>query len=191
MTLPLPRSFSRCSSIPYFVVFATNTTSPYLVKEIAADATTAVSLIRKITISPQPTPQPLTPPDTPPASDESDGRTSPFQPRPRLFKRSVRTPIRSHTWNQSFSDNKPLPELPQEAFSVSRTLQTQVSIGFPKRPRTNDVSQNLPDGLCNGKVRLSMDMLPSVEWAGISVQVRTVATHGDWAYLTVFSVVLP
>lgn len=179
MTLPRPQSFSRCSSIPYFVVFTTNTGSPCLVKEIAADATIVVSLIRKITTSPQRPPQSPTLPDTPPASDESDSQISPFAPRSRLLKRSIRRPTRFHSPDESFSANKPLPELSRQAFSVLRTLQTQVAIGFPKRPRTNDVSQNLPDGLYKGKVRLQKDMLPSVDWLGISVKVRFVATHGD------------
>ncbi|KAF8556046.1 hypothetical protein OG21DRAFT_1507002 [Imleria badia] len=170
VTLPRPQSFYRCSSIPYFVVFATNTRSPCLVKEIAADATIVVCLIRKITISPQRTLQSPTLPDTPPASDESDSQTSPFASRSRLLKRSVRTPTRSHSPDESFSANKPLPELPRQAFSVLQTLQTQVAIGFPKRPRTNDMSQDLPDGLYKGNVRLSKDMLPSVDWPGISVK---------------------
>ena len=179
MTLPRPQSFSRCSSILYFVVFSTSTGSLCLIKEIAADATIAVSLIRKITITPQRTPQSPILPDTPPASDESDSQTSPFAPRSKLFKRSVRTPTRSHTREDLFPANKALAELPQEAFSTSRTLLTQISVGFPKRPRVNNVSQNLPDGLYKGKVQLTKDMLPSVDWPGFSVKVRTVAMHGD------------
>lgn len=179
VTLPRPQSFSRCSFIPYFVVFATNTRSPCLVKEIAADASITVSLIRKISTNAQRTPQTSTLPDTPPASDDSDSQTSPFVPRSRLLRRSDKKPTRSHTQNESFSGTKSLPELSQDVFSVSRTLETQLSIGFPKRPRGNPASQNLPDGLYKGKVQLSKDMLPSMDWPGITVKVRTVSMHGD------------
>ena len=68
--LPRCHPFSRCSSIPYFVVFSTNTGSSHLVKEIAADATIAVSLIRHNTVTLQPAPPSLIGPDPPPGSDE-------------------------------------------------------------------------------------------------------------------------
>ncbi|KAF8439095.1 hypothetical protein L210DRAFT_3612762 [Boletus edulis BED1] len=170
VTLPHSQSFSRRSSITYFVVFATNTGSPCLIKEIAADATIVVSLIRKITFSLQPTPQTPTLPDTPPSSDDSDSQAYPFTPRSKLLRRSVKTPIQSLIRNESFPVNRSASEFPREAFSVSRTLQTQVSVGFPKRPRANDMAQNLPDGLYKGKVQLSKDMLPNVNWPGISVK---------------------
>ncbi|KAG8216768.1 hypothetical protein J3R82DRAFT_7012 [Butyriboletus roseoflavus] len=84
-----------------------------------------------------------------------------------------------HSQYKSLSESKPLPELSQEVFSVSRTLETQLSIGFPKRPRANAASQSLPDGLYKGRVQLSKGMLPSMDWPGITVKVRTVAMHGD------------
>ncbi|KAF8137355.1 hypothetical protein EV363DRAFT_1317746 [Boletus edulis] len=133
---PIPH-FLASSSITYFVVFATNTGSPCLIKEIAADATIVAY---------------------------------PFTPRSKLLRRSVKTPIQSLIRNESFPVNRSASEFPREAFSVSRTLQTQVSIGFPKRPRANDMAQNLPDGLYKGKVQLSMDMLPNINWPGISVK---------------------
>ncbi|KAG6377543.1 Vps16, C-terminal region-domain-containing protein [Boletus reticuloceps] len=185
VTLPYSQSFSRRSSITYFVVFATNTGSPCLIKEIAADATIVVSLTRKITFSLHPTPQTPTLPDTPPTSDDSDN-AYPFTPRSKLLRRSIKTPIQSHIRNESFPANRSASEFPREAFSVSRTLQTQVSIGFPKRPRANDMAQNLPDGLYKGKVQLSKDMLPNVNWPGISVKVRTVTTHGTGVYISPF-----
>lgn len=157
-------------------MFATDARSPSLIKEIAADATIVVSLIRKITISPQRISQSPALPDTPPPSDESDGPASPLAAR---LKRSLKTPTRSHSQDEIFPEEMLRLQLPRPAFSVSRTMETQVSIGFPKRPRTNDVSQRLPDGLYKGKVRLSKDMLPSVDWSGISVKVRTVATRSD------------
>ncbi|KAG9313539.1 hypothetical protein JVU11DRAFT_5866 [Chiua virens] len=175
VTLPCPQSFSRCSSIPYFVVFMTNPRSPSLIKEIAADATIVVSLIRKITITPQRTPPPPpTPalPDTPPASDDSDHQASPLTPRYGLLKRTIKRPTRSHSRDHLLLQTKPQLERPEEVFSVTRTLQTEVFIGFPKRARANrdGASHVLPDGLYKGKVQLSKDMLPSMDWPGISVK---------------------
>ena len=176
MTLPRCHSFSRCSSIPYFVVFSTNTGSSRLVEEIAADATIAVSLIRHITVTPQPAPPSPICPDTPPSSDESDSLASSFAPRrPRLLRFPIRTPTRSHTREES----KPLPELPQEAVSTSRTVQTQVSIGFPRRPREGHTSRGFPDGFYKGRLQLQKDMLPSVDWPGLNVNVRIIAMRGD------------
>ncbi|KAF9219506.1 hypothetical protein BS17DRAFT_789147 [Gyrodon lividus] len=185
VALPRPQMFTRCSSIPYFVVFTTTPRSSSLTKEIAADATIAVSLVRKITINPQRPQLPPTPPETPPASDESDSPFSPAAPRYRFLRRPakqstppvsvIRTP---HTPEESFSvavKYKPLPELPQESFSETRTLQTQVCIGFPKRPRTrkdphSHQNLNLPDGLYKGELDLSKDILPGVDWPGVSVK---------------------
>ncbi|KAF9239871.1 hypothetical protein BU15DRAFT_74404 [Melanogaster broomeanus] len=180
VTLPRPLTFSRGSFIPYFVVFTTTPRSPCLTKEIAADATIAVSLVRKITINPQRPQLPPIPSETPPASDDSD--SPPAAPRHRLHKRPakpstppvsvIRTP---RTLEEPFSaaiSYKPLPEIHQESFSDIRTLQTQVSIGFPKRPKTRKdlQSQNLPDGLYKGKLKLSKDMPPGVDWPGVSVK---------------------
>lgn len=48
VTMPSPASFSRRSSLPYFVVFTTKPRSRTLAAEIMADATIAVSLVRRI-----------------------------------------------------------------------------------------------------------------------------------------------
>jgi hypothetical protein len=76
--------------------------------------------------------------------------------------------------------DKPLPPLPN-GVSDTRTLQTDVSIGFPKRPRRRtmhherhpplDVANSLPDGLYKGKLKLEKHILPSLDWAGLSVKV--------------------
>jgi hypothetical protein len=200
VTLPRPRKFSRCSSIPYFVVFTTTPKSSCLTKEISADATIVVSLVRKITTNPQ-HPQLLpSPPETPPASDESDGLSSPLVPRYRLLRRSAkpstppvsvfrtpRTPEEPYAATEKY---KPLPELPQESFLETRILQTQVFIGFPKRPRIRSdlhSQQNLPDGVYKGELQLSKDMLPGVNWPGVSVKVRTVSVHEVYSRLTSIS----
>lgn len=61
-----------------------------------------------------------------------------------------------------------------------RSLHTDVCIGFPKRPRSRvaahqrhpsiEESAALPDGLYKGKLRLDKTMLPSIEWAGLTVK---------------------
>ncbi|KAH7906990.1 hypothetical protein BJ138DRAFT_1104681 [Hygrophoropsis aurantiaca] len=188
VTLPTPHTFSRCTSIPYYVVFTTTPRSPTLAREIAADATIAVSLVRKITINPQHPMFPPTPPATPPPSDESD-TASPITlhgSRSKLLKRAAKTIPQARVKTPRTPDEpfaaavkyKPLPQLPTESFSESRILQTQICIGFPKRPRrrnpnspsTPEPRANLPDGLYKGKISLSKDMLPGVDWPGLSVK---------------------
>ena len=72
---------------------------------------------------------------------------------------------------------KPLPPLPPAVLQDTKVLQTAVSIGFPKRPRQaegqspSESSKSLPDGLYRGKIPLGSTMLPSFEWAGLSVKV--------------------
>ncbi|KAG0691450.1 hypothetical protein DFH29DRAFT_792358, partial [Suillus ampliporus] len=183
VTLPSPQTFSRRTSIPYFVVFTTKPRCSVLAREIAADATIAVSLVRKITIKPQLSP---TPPDTTLLSDDSDGPTDPFlTSRTKRLKRAAKTTAHAvvrvpKTLEEPFSAAvryKPLPELPQTSFSETQTIKTQVYIGFPKRPRhPNDPSnpkcqEHLPDGLYKGKIRLSKDIIPGVDWPGVSVKV--------------------
>ncbi|KAI5121710.1 hypothetical protein M0805_002103 [Coniferiporia weirii] len=48
VTIPDPATFSRRASIPYFVVFTTKPRSRTLAAEIMADATIAVSLVRRV-----------------------------------------------------------------------------------------------------------------------------------------------
>ncbi|KAG1748285.1 uncharacterized protein EDB91DRAFT_1113106 [Suillus paluster] len=182
VTLPSPQTFSRRTSVPYFVVFTTKPRSSALAREIAADATIAVSLVRKVTIKPQLDP---TPPDTTLLSDDSDSPPGPFlTSRTKLLKRVaktvtpavVRVPRTSEKPFAAAVKYKPLPELPQVSFSETHTIKTQVSIGFPKRPRhPNDPGgpncrAHLPDGLYKGKFRLSKDIIPGVDWPGLSVK---------------------
>jgi hypothetical protein len=51
ITLPNPASFSKNGQIPFFVVFTTQPRSKTLCREIASDATIAVSLLRKVTVN--------------------------------------------------------------------------------------------------------------------------------------------
>jgi len=53
-------------------------------------------------------------------------------------------------------------------------------IGFPKRPRIQCDNQRhpsletvaaLPDGLHKTRISLDKDMIPSIDWAGVSVKV--------------------
>lgn len=179
VTLPRPQTFSRRTSVPYFVVFTTNPRCAVLAREIAADATIAVSLVRKVTIKPQ---LPPTSPDTTQLSDDPDSPSGP--PRTKLLKRAARTVATAvvrvpKTPEEPFSAAvryKPLPDLPQVSFSETHTIKTQVSVGFPKRPRhPNDSGGSecqayLPDGLYKGKFRLSKDIIPGVDWPGVSVK---------------------
>ncbi|KAF9262263.1 hypothetical protein L218DRAFT_929470 [Marasmius fiardii PR-910] len=185
ITLPTSVTFSRSSSVPYYVVFTTTPRSLTLTREIASDATISVTLVRKITVT-EPSSLPPTPPQTPSTtSDESD-----YTRGGKLLKRVVRSragsisswsPMPKSPAQEEDSDKeKPLPRLPMQAvFSESRPLHTSMCIGFPKRPRhqrgpdkhpTLDSQTALPDGLHKAKFNLSKSMLPSIDWAGVSVK---------------------
>lgn len=181
ITLPTSVTFSRSSSIPYYVVFTTIARSVTLMREIASDATISVTLIRKITVT-EPSSLPPTPPQTPSTiSDESD--SSRTGNRLKNFVRS-RTGSVSQ-WSQKTSEDnpdeeKPLPRLPMHTvFTDTRPLHTSICIGFPKRPRHQagperhpslDSQAALPDGLHKAKFVLSKSMLPSIDWSGVSVK---------------------
>ncbi|THH19128.1 hypothetical protein EW146_g1996 [Bondarzewia mesenterica] len=190
VTLPSPSEFPRSASIPYFVIFSITPKSVSLAREVASDATITVSLLRQVTIDPSqsrtnsvyPSP-PSTPPS--PASDESESPSLYSLRRNKLFNRVVRSPSTSCSTDapQPLPRNKPLPELPA-VISESRILQTNVSIGFPKRPRhhTNprghpslESHSSLPDGLYKGRLRLSKSLPPSIDWPGLGIKVRPVS----------------
>ena len=182
ITLPTSVTFSRSSAIPYYVVFTTTPRSLTLTREIASDATISVTLVRKITVT-EPSSPPPTPPQTPSTGDESDSTRG-----GKLLRRVVRSRAGSITsWSPTLkspteeSSEKPLPRLPtQTVFSESRPLHSSICIGFPKRPRHQagpekhpslDLQAALPDGLHKAKFVLSRNMLPSIDWSGVSVKV--------------------
>ncbi|KAI8972901.1 hypothetical protein BD414DRAFT_499802 [Trametes punicea] len=178
VTLPHPATFSRSGSIPYFVVFTTTPRSTTLAREIAADATISLSLLREVRIDATTlyaAPSPNSTPST--SSDESD-----FPPLPsrRLFKRVVRSAPASLAKGRQPPRDKPLPQLPSPGIADSRALHVDVCIGFPKRPRYRcephqrhpplESHASLPDGLYKGKIQLDKHMLPAFDWAGLRVK---------------------
>ncbi|EAU89283.2 hypothetical protein CC1G_03548 [Coprinopsis cinerea okayama7 len=175
IALPSSTSFSRKSSVPYYVVFTTTPRSPSTAKEIAADSTIYVALTRQIVINEPQTMMQLTPPSSPSTSEE--GETSPRRLLRRVAKSSPRL-NRKRRIDEIF--DKPLPELPMKAcFSESKTIYNDFFVGFPKRPRhrcekgkhpTLAEQSALPDGLLKSKIALDADMLPSVDWVGVSVK---------------------
>ncbi|KAJ6588941.1 hypothetical protein B0H19DRAFT_1102139 [Mycena capillaripes] len=181
VTLPTSVTFSRASSIPYFVVFTTTPRSSTLAREIASDATISISVFSQVTIT-EPAVLPITPPQTPLSEDSHD--SLPFQqPRTKLLKRvrSRTSPWSPRPLDDAESREKPLPRLPtQTAFSATQIIHTNMCIGFPKRPRHQqssdkvhpplDAHQALPDGLHKAKIPLNRDMLPTIDWAGVSVK---------------------
>ncbi|KAI0754332.1 hypothetical protein C8Q80DRAFT_1216421 [Daedaleopsis nitida] len=159
VTLPYPATFSRTSSIAYFVVFTTNPRSSTLAREIAADATISVSLTREVHIDAIRRYSPSTASSTPSnSSDESD--LPPVASR-RLLNRVVRS-------------------LPGPGLSETRVLHTDMCVGFPKRPRYRiephqkhpsiEEHKSLPDGLYKGRIQLDKSMLPAFDWAGLRVK---------------------
>ncbi|TFK46881.1 hypothetical protein OE88DRAFT_1648360 [Heliocybe sulcata] len=105
---------------------------------------------------------------------------------------STRSRQRSHSQSRSLSrtssrssdhTEKPLPRVPPNqavsVFTESRTLQTEMCCGFPKRPRVKqdnrahpplEVHEKLPDGLFKSKIQLHKGMIPGIDWAGLSVK---------------------
>ncbi|EMD35360.1 hypothetical protein CERSUDRAFT_116150 [Gelatoporia subvermispora B] len=177
VALPDPLAFPRSGTIPHYVVFTTTPRSPALAREIASDATISVSLVRQVNINAlasSPSPSPTT---TSASSSEEFEET----PRPRKRKFLKRRTVKSAppTLGRSRRD-KPLPQLPAEGASETRTLHTEVVIGFPKRPRMRmqphqrhpslDEYASLPDGLYKGKMPLDRHILPAINWDGLSVK---------------------
>ena len=99
--------------------------------------------------------------------------------------------------------DKPLPSIPREMdfsenrnkttlsiapgsttihLTDSRTLHTDVSVGFPKRPKGRaktpgshpslDAVSALPDGLYKGTIPLQRGWFPSIKWKALSIEVR-------------------
>lgn len=206
VTLPNPALFSKNGQIPFFVVFTTQPRSKTLCREIAADATIAVSLLRKVTVNIQ---RPCTivsrlysAPVThqkgqgPPSAwtmgsnlEEVDSRSTPTTILKRMVKSAPPRLIMSPSYSDlrlALSINKELPPLPPPSppgaatYTETRTLQTRMSIGFPKRPRSAcapdehpslEAHTALPDGLYKGEIELNPQLLPSIDWAGLNVKV--------------------
>ncbi|TCD67425.1 hypothetical protein EIP91_012397 [Steccherinum ochraceum] len=196
ITLPVPSAFSRSSSIPYFAIFTTKPRSTLLAREIAVDATIAVSLIRQVTVFTTRSTLSHSSTSSLSSSVSSEDLNGSYSPAKRSFLRRVHksaspifgsgrsSPAESpRTAPSTPIKQKPLPELPPPptpGVLETRTLQTDVSIGFPKRPRgrvephqkhpTLSSHTSLPDGLYKGKMQLDKNMLPSIDWAGFSVK---------------------
>jgi len=189
VALPDMPSFSRSASIPYYVVFTTTPRSPTLAHEIVVDATIAVSLLREVNIDVPPaspsSPSVLSPASASSSSSFSDEASSfILGHKTKLMKRMVSSapPILSRKQLRAplpLQVERP-PGPPQEGYSETRTLYMDVSAGFPKRPRirVNPGQQHpsltahtlLPDGLYKAKLQLNEHMIPSIEWADLSVK---------------------
>ncbi|KAA1472559.1 hypothetical protein DENSPDRAFT_778464 [Dentipellis sp. KUC8613] len=162
--------------------------------QAAAPSSISLSSSSRISASSSSSSTPGTPPGSVSEESDSQATSSLYIPRRnKLFTRVVRSapPIllrtpRPHGDEPPHSTmpppppakDKPLPELPT-VITDSRILHTDVSIGFPKRPRQHtDQSghpslhsqKSLPDGLYKGKMQLNKGMLPNVNWAGLSIK---------------------
>lgn len=208
VTLPNPSSFSKHGQISFFVVFTTQPRSKTLRREIAADATIAVSLLRKVTVniqrpctivsSPYSAPVMYQKGQGPPSAwtmgsnfeEGGDSRSTATTILKRMVKSSAPLRLRKSSSHgdlrSTLSVNKDLPLLPPPSppgtisCTDARILQTQMSIGFPKRPRSAcapnehpslEAHAGLPDGLYKGKINLNPQLLPSIDWAGLNVKV--------------------
>ncbi|TEB19162.1 hypothetical protein FA13DRAFT_1647360 [Coprinellus micaceus] len=173
IALPTSVSFCRDSSIPYFVVFSTTPRSRSLAREIAADSTIAISLVRQTVIQQPQMTFPLTPPPSPIKEGPSRILRRVAKSNPRLKRK------RSAVDEDEFR-HKPLPDIPlRTCFQENKTIYSDFLLGFPKRPRhfcepgahpSLEAQTSLPDGLLKGKIPLHKDMLPCIDWPGISVK---------------------
>lgn len=156
------------------MVFTTTPRSPSLAREIASDATISVGLVRLVTVTESSTSLP-TPPHTPSSSEEDT-------PRQKIMRLVKSAPSRTSRAIDDSIYMKPLPRLPaQTVFTETVTLRTSICIGFPKRPRHHGSSNKkhpslqehiaLPDGLHKAKFLLDKEMLPTIDWNGVSVKV--------------------
>ena len=164
------------------MVFTTKSRSSTLAREIAADATIAVSLLRQVTVLSRPSPL-YSPTALSGTSSSEESDEPPTTARRKLLRRVVRSSpslsFDSRSSAKAPPKNKPLPPIPH-GISDTRSLQTDVCIGFPKRPKNRMASHqrhpsleetaSLPDGLYKGKLRLEKSMLPSIDWAGLGVK---------------------
>ncbi|TEB34384.1 hypothetical protein FA13DRAFT_1753884 [Coprinellus micaceus] len=154
IALPTSVSFCRDSSIPYFVVFSTTPRSRSLAREIAADSTIAISLVR-----------------------QTEG---PSRILRRVAKSNPRLKRKRSAVDEDEFRHKPLPDIPlRTCFQENKTIYSDFLLGFPKRPRhfcepgahpSLEAQTSLPDGLLKGKIPLHKDMLPCIDWPGISVK---------------------
>lgn len=179
-----------------------------MAKEIAADSTISVSLIRQIDVTERSITLPPSPPLTP-SSEESDA-PSPLFPtsRPKILRRVARSQPRlsrprrpSEATINSVTRQKPLPQIPApQPFSETRALKNDLCIGFPKRPRQQfdtkshpslETIASLPDGLHKTQIHLNRDMLPSIDWGAVNVKVGSqfgkCATYSDFLYSTTWT----
>jgi hypothetical protein len=212
VTLPDPASFSKHGQIPFFVVFTTQPRSRTLCREIAADATIAVSLLRKVTVNIERPCTFVSRPYSVPATHQKgapsawtlgpgfeEGELRPTSTGilkrmvrsapPRLMKSPSCNDFRSESSASKDLPPLPLPSPSAVAYTETKTLESRMSIGFPKRPRSAcapdehpslEAHAALPDGLYKGKIHLNPRMLPSIDWAGLNVKVSCFSrSHGN------------
>ncbi|KAF8145388.1 hypothetical protein K438DRAFT_2098061 [Mycena galopus ATCC 62051] len=180
VTLPSSLTFSRASSIPFFVVFTTTPRSPVLAREVAGDATIAVSVSSEVSVVKESL-SAKTETETVLSDRSSDSRSNRLTAK--MFLRSRKTSLSSLQSSDSRISvpSKALPPAPSRTiFSDVQMVYNGMSIGFPKRPRHSSSStkshpsldevRSIPDGLYKDKIPLGREILTSFNWGGISVK---------------------
>ncbi|KAJ7136729.1 hypothetical protein C8R44DRAFT_661566 [Mycena epipterygia] len=179
VTLPGSLSFSRTSSIPFFVVFTTIPRSTSLTREIATDATISVVVSSEMTVTEDDsctsTPSTL---ESPVSDDSSKSR---FKTKVLKRIKSSTSLFSSQSSESGYPSQKALPPLPMApVFATTKLVYSGISLGFPKRPRHRlhdqkshpslDAHHSLPDGLHKGKIPLKRNMHATFDWSGISLK---------------------
>lgn len=92
------------------------------------------------------------------------------------------------------------PEIAPQRVTDSRTLHTDVSVGFPKRPKGRsragshpslETVSALPDGLYKGNIPLQKGWFPSIHWRGLRIEVSLHMQHCVMTLTTSPAAVLP
>ncbi|KAJ7635239.1 hypothetical protein FB45DRAFT_1057120 [Roridomyces roridus] len=159
VTLPEPMSFSRTSSVPYFVVFTTAPRSKTLAREIAADATISISVSSQLRITEVLSPFAkaatfvVSTTDISESSESRSSLSSRFKPKFDMKRIKHVRSSKSSLWASASQPSQPslaesdgtstnmtardLPPLPPRltTFSAVQTIYSKICLGFPKRPR--------------------------------------------------------
>lgn len=181
LTLPNPPVFARDSESFFFVAFTTTPNDKSLATLIASDATITLNISCTYRFDPN-------------QAAAHSSKTNQSSARETIWKWNeppvsplTRKPLRRSSTKgkrQSLDDSgkekdKPLPTLPPPTAEDGETtvmLLSTTRTGFPHRPKRKPDQTNLPDGIWKGQLNYQWWMIPSLDWAGLSVKVRSTCT---------------
>jgi len=81
-------------------------------------------------------------------------------------------PDKGHGHNKGHRRERSLPDVPMQTEDRTITIVSIERLGFPHRAKEKPGQKNLPSGLWKGALNLHWWMIPSMDWAGLNVNVR-------------------